>query len=102
MSHEFGAKRSNKWPTLRKNFLAGKSCALCGGKKKLEAHHVKPFHLFPDLELDPTNLIPLCEGYKDIDCHLIWGHFGNFKLGYNLTVASDTELWYKRLSTHKG
>ena len=52
---QYGMPRSGHWPTLRKQFLEGKVCAVCGGKEKLEAHHIKPFHLDPLLELDPTN-----------------------------------------------
>src|SRR5579863_7210220 len=84
------SKRSDKWPALRKKFLAGKVCAVCGGKKKLEAHHIKPFHLFPALELDPSNLIALCEGNKEINCHLGIGHLGSFK-SYNETVVTDAQ-----------
>ena len=30
-------------------------------KKKLNVHHVKPFHLYPQLELDENNLITVEE-----------------------------------------
>jgi len=74
-----GKARSPQWPKVRKEFLKGKVCAICGGTKKLEAHHIKSFHLHPDLELDPKNLIPLCEGNKDINCHLVGGHVFSFQ-----------------------
>jgi 5-methylcytosine-specific restriction enzyme A len=81
-------KRSAQWPKLRKGFLKGKVCAACGGKKKLEAHHIKPFHLHPDLELDPSNLVALCEGNKDVNCHLVIGHSFDFK-GFNSEAVVD-------------
>lgn len=73
-----GAKRSSKWPTVEKHFLtAHPTCAACGGKVRLNVHHVKPFHLDPVNELDPNNLITLCMGEKE--CHLHIGHGGSFK-----------------------
>jgi len=72
------AKRSGQWPTVEKHFLeAHPTCACCGGTKRLNVHHCKPFHLFSQLELDPTNLITLCMGEKE--CHLKIGHGGSFK-----------------------
>ena len=89
-----GAKRNAKWPSVRKEHLKKHSkCACCGGKKKLEVHHVKPFHLHPELELDPTNLITLCENKGDgINCHLLIGHLGNFK-SLNVSVRDDARTW---------
>lgn len=84
------SKRSPKWPAFRKAFLKDKVCAACGGSKKLEAHHRMPFHLDQSLELDETNLIALCEGNKDVNCHLVIGHGFNFK-GYNPHVADDAQ-----------
>lgn len=85
-------KRSSKWRAVRKRFLAGKGCAVCGGRTKLEAHHKMPFHLDPSLELDPANLIALCEGSRQINCHLFVGHLGSFK-SYNPSVHSDAVAW---------
>ena len=93
-------KRSSKWPALRKAFLKGKSCAVCSGTEKLEAHHIAPFHLHPALELDESNLIALCEGNKVINCHLFIGHLGNFK-GYNPEVKKDAQEWAYKLSQNK-
>jgi len=74
-----GARRSPKWRAFRNKFLAGKTCAVCGGKTKLEAHHIQPFNLSPERELDPSNVLPLCEGRKTINCHLIVGHGGDYR-----------------------
>ena len=92
--------RSSRWPKFSKGYLKGKICAVCGGKKNLQAHHKKPFHLFPDLELDPANVIPLCEGAKDVNCHLFIGHLGNFK-GYNPDVEADAREWNRKLEENK-
>ena len=84
---DIGDKRSSKWDTVRKNFLKTNSvCAVCGGSEKLEVHHKQPFHLYPDLELDATNLITLCE--STTKCHLEIGHLGNWK-NFNPNVVED-------------
>lgn len=91
---EISTKRSPKWPGVEKNHLKIESaCVACGSKNRLNVHHKKPFHLFPELELDPTNLITLC---MDKDCHLKIGHGGNFK-DYNPDVESDS----KKVFTNK-
>ena len=54
----------------------------------LNVHHVKPFHLFPDLELDAGNLITLCERGA-FSCHWIVGHGGRDWRDYNPTCVAD-------------
>jgi hypothetical protein len=81
--------RSGKWPTVRKRFLKGKKCAFCGGKKMLEAHHKEPFHANPAKELDEDNLIAVC---NHLFCHLVHGHFCNYKL-WNRHVESDAAAY---------
>src|SRR5271168_657854 len=84
---DISAKRSTHWPTVEKHFREEHpTCAACGGKKNLNVHHILPFHTFPTLELDPTNLITLCMG--KLECHLQLGHLGNFKF-YNPNIRSD-------------
>jgi len=71
--------RSTKWRKVRKTFLKTHPlCAGCGREVNLEVHHIKPFHLFPELELKQDNLIVLCEE-KDTKCHLMLGHRGNWR-----------------------
>jgi 5-methylcytosine-specific restriction endonuclease McrA len=83
-----GMERSPKWPATQKRFLKKfPTCAACGGTEKLNVHHKQPFHLFPDLELDPKNLITLCMD-GDKDCHIKLGHGDNFK-AYNPNVVED-------------
>ena len=90
--------RSPKWQTVRKKFLAkNPTCALCDGKDVLEVHHIKPFHLHPELELDEKNLIVLCESKKNgISCHLAFGHLGKYE-SYNETVKEDVIIWNNKL-----
>jgi len=90
--------RSSKWPTVRKHHLiANPTCAVCGGTEVLEVHHIEPFHLNPELELDPTNLITLCESKKNgVTCHLFFGHCGNYK-SFNKNVEEDAKAWKEKL-----
>jgi hypothetical protein len=87
--HEAGKKvsRSDKWPTVEHHFKAANpTCAACGSNVRLQIHHQHPFHLHPELELDPANLISLCMGPND--CHILIGHGDNFK-AYNPDVLAD-------------
>ena len=83
-------KRSSKWPKLRADHLKDNGfCQVCGGTEKLEVHHIYPVHLYPSSELDPTNLMTLCESKRfGINCHLFCGHKGNYKK-FNLLSAYD-------------
>ena len=93
-----GKKRSPKWSKVRKaHLLNNPLCAVCGKKTKLEVHHIKPFHLHPELELESTNLITLCESGKGgVVCHLHFGHLGNYKK-INKAVIKDSTTWNKKL-----
>ena len=85
-----GMERSPKWPrTQDKHLKKFPTCAACGGTANLNVHHKKPFHLYPELELEPTNLITLCMD-GDKDCHIKLGHGGSFK-AYNPNVEPDVE-----------
>ena len=87
-----GAKRSNKWPQVRSAHLKSQPiCQVCGGKKNLQVHHIKAFHIHPELELEPSNLITLCEEASKND-HLLFGHLRSFK-SINEKVMEDVVLW---------
>lgn len=93
-----GNPRSPQWPAVRKKHLAEHpTCACCGGSEKLEVHHVLPFHLHPELELDPGNLVTLCESWRNgICCHLAVGHLGNYK-AFNPSAIEDAEAIGRRI-----
>ena len=86
----FGADRSSKWPAVRSAHLkAHPCCAVCGTRKDVQVHHIKPFHIKPELELDPNNLVTLCTSkYWGFNCHLAVGHGGNFRYE-NANVIED-------------
>lgn len=97
-----GKKRSSKWPKVRKAWLKKHpKCAICEGTVHLNVHHKAPFNLFPDLEEKESNLITLCEGKKTVNCHLIFGHWGNFQLKYNPHIDDDTRMWRARILLKK-
>lgn len=85
-------KRSNKWPKVREEHLKlNPACAVCRGTDQLEVHHIVPFHINQELELDPNNLITLCESASHgIICHMCIGHNGNYK-DNNTNVLKDAE-----------
>lgn len=91
------AKRSSQWRKVRKQVIDKHPfCAACGGVSKLEVHHIVPFHMDPSRELDPSNLIVLCEsGDGGVTCHLHYGHLGNYK-HTNPAVASDADIWLRK------
>lgn len=94
-----GQRRSKDWPKVRKAHLVKfPNCAVCGGSKKLEVHHVSPFHLSPELELDPSNLITACESKKrGINCHLGMAHLGSYKK-INPEIRTDAVIWNNKLN----
>jgi 5-methylcytosine-specific restriction protein A len=92
LARKAGLKRSPHWPVTRDVFLrVNPACAVCGTKKKLEVHHVKPFHLFPHLELEQSNLIALCEPH-----HLLFGHLCHWG-SYNAAVSDDAAAWRRKI-----
>ncbi len=89
-----GVERSPHWPHVEKEHLLHEpSCAACGHRGKgLQVHHIKPFHLHPNLELDPRNLITLCE-IKGREHHLLLGHLDEWE-SYNVNVREDVKRYY--------
>ena len=82
-----GVKRSGHWRTLELQFLSEHpTCYACGGIERLQVHHLRPFHLNPELELDSANLATACMGPKE--CHLKIFHGGSFKK-FNPNALAD-------------
>jgi 5-methylcytosine-specific restriction enzyme A len=88
-AHSLGlTSRSTQWPRVRKAWLKDHpTCAACGSIECIQVHHKKPFHDYPELELDPKNFITLCER-RPVNDHLEIGHLGNWK-DFNTNVESD-------------
>lgn len=88
--HQKSKERSPRWNEVRDAFLQiHPLCVACGGIDNLQVHHIVPFALRPDLELEHRNLLTLCMGPKD--CHLMLGHAGSFAY-YNANVVHDAHL----------
>lgn len=93
-----GQRRSSRWRKVRAAHIAKQPrCQVCGRTKKTEVHHQISFSIAPDLELNPDNLITLCENKKNgINCHLLIGHLGNYRR-INVSVLADSAYWRMRL-----
>lgn len=84
------ALRSSHWPGVRHIHLQLQpACQWCGSTEHQEVHHVKPFHLHPELELDAMNLITLCEHAGGNECHFKHGHNGTSWKDYNRTIKGE-------------
>ena len=89
--------RSGKWPTRAKAHLSNHpECEACGAKKLVVVHHKLPFHAYPELELEWTNFITLCESASH-NCHLIFGHLLNWR-SWNEDVELDAKTYRKKLA----
>jgi 5-methylcytosine-specific restriction endonuclease McrA len=97
-----GTLRSNHWPAVRKAHLKEHPvCEVCGSKIQLEVHHIVPFARDPSKELDPTNLITLCENSNDgVICHLLFGHLGNYQY-VNPSVVEDARVWNEKFKNRE-
>jgi hypothetical protein len=90
------AARSPGWPAVRDAHLRKHgTCEACGSTRALTVHHKIPFSLDPSRELDPTNLITLCEG-EVVNCHLLFGHSRDWK-AFNPHVVEDAAQALLRL-----
>jgi 5-methylcytosine-specific restriction enzyme A len=96
-------KRSGHWPVVAHAHLVAhplcEACG-CGVKALLNVHHIHPFHEFPQLELEETNLITLCESPSH-NCHLIFGHLLKWS-SWNLDVVHDAKWYRVKLANRPG
>jgi len=84
--------RSPQWSEVRRHHLEYQSkCQACWGTDHLQVHHIKSFSTHPELELDPNNLITLCEA-PSRNCHLTWGHLYDWH-NINPFVVEDLAFW---------
>ena len=91
-----GERRALEWRRIRKEHLKlFNECYVCRKKTKLQVHHIIPFNIAPDLELNPDNLITLCTN-KPVNCHILYGHLGNYQ-DTNMTCVDDAVYWRRKL-----
>lgn len=93
-------ERSPKWPAVRAEHLRSHpTCEACGERrmKVLAVHHIVPFHVNPSKELEPANLITLCEG-ESVNCHLLFGHLRNWR-SWNVDVREDAAEWRAKIKS---
>jgi hypothetical protein len=64
----------------------------CGSCKKIEVHHIEPFHSNPSRELDLTNLITLC-----VNCHFVFGHLMDYS-SWNVDVINDSSVYLNKVN----
>jgi hypothetical protein len=92
-----GADRHKDWPRIRNEWIRNHpECAVCGRSERLQAHHIIPFHVAPELELEPVNLVTLCTRRKVLNCHLVFGHLGRWT-DYNPNCIRDAQEWNRKL-----
>lgn len=86
-------QRSSGWSALRKRHLKKQpTCQACGKKSQLAVHHIIPLHVDKSKELDPTNLITLCENPHSTFCHYTFGHLGISWWKYDPNVIADAAV----------
>ena len=86
------SSRSSNWNKIRKTHLEeNNSCCGCGKTDKLEVHHIEPYHVNPNRELDPSNLITLCKS-----CHFTIGHLMDWS-SWNIDVISDCKVYLNKV-----
>jgi 5-methylcytosine-specific restriction endonuclease McrA len=103
--------RSPEWPRVKDEWLAEHpTCAACGGSGDQvsangsrtapnQVHHKQPYHLFPELELDPSNFITFCEECGGPEDHLHVGHLGNWE-NYNPNVEECAAALLAQRAAH--
>ena len=88
----FGTPRSPHWHAVQHQTVKEHPyCAACGSTEDLNVHHKLPFHVRPDLEVTPSNLIVLCRVH-----HFDLGHLRNWNK-WNPNVQQDADEMYYHL-----
>lgn len=100
IARRHGLDRSPEWPRVEKEHLLREpACVACGYKGEgVQVHHIKPFHLHPHLELDPANLITLCQ-VDGREHHLLLGHLDEWS-SFNEHVRADVKHFYRKKAAH--
>lgn len=88
--------RSPEWPQLRAQHIAKQPCCqMCGAMDNCEVHHLRPYHLYPELEVCPDNLLTLCRAH-----HLLVGHLMSW-IAWNPDVVSDAAWWRHKIAERR-
>ena len=100
-----GRKRSPKWRALSDRFLKEHPACAATGRIKgkgiiVVAHHIIPYHVQPDLELEWENLIPMSEG-GTWNAHLWMAHLGEWA-DWNPRIREDAAEMKELLLTRSG
>jgi 5-methylcytosine-specific restriction protein A len=91
-----GVPRSPHWPAARKLHLrTSPTCTGCGTKHDLEVHHDKPYHLYPELELEQSNMVTVCRW-----CHFVLCHDNNWS-NYVVDCKSVVSTHLTSVSSHR-
>ncbi len=84
--------RASGWPSLERLHLSKEGfCRVCGTTKNLQVHHRFPVHRWPEMELDPSNLMTLCAPH-----HLLAGHLCSWA-SWNENVVRDANRWLVKI-----
>ena len=94
-----GTPRVAGWAKLAKVHLrVYPACQVCGRRTNVVPHHKLPVSFRPDLELDPDNLVTLCNGHRSFGgCHQWVGHLGD-PHSYNPDVMPDIDIWREKMA----
>ena len=93
----FGGKRDPRWREVRAAHVQKEPvCQACGKNSKLDVHHIIPVGIDNTTDLDPDNLITLCNQ----PCHLVFGHFMSYYC-YNSAVRKMVDEYRVALERRK-
>jgi hypothetical protein len=85
-------ERSPHWGAVRRAWIRDNpTCAACGTRWMVEAHHVEPFEHDPSKELDPSNFLTLCSWKGH---HRLLGHGSDFHYYVEDVRRMAREFWH--------
>lgn len=91
-------RRSSKWPRARNEHIRlNPTCAVCDGTRRTQVHHIRDFSTSPELELEPTNLITLCQKRYH---HIFLGHLHNWA-SINPDVVEDAKCFNRKIRNRR-
>lgn len=93
-----GQPRSSQWRKVRNLYIKDNNyCAACGKTKMLQVHHIVPYHLNPDLELDFSNLITLGVKCSSGNHHYLFGHLEDW-MNFNEKVEEHCNEMFRLIN----